>query len=87
VHLARTARFRKINEENLHQHHDAIELPDGTTVLLSNLIGDQCATVLQLPAQAATAKGDAPAAPEQTSASAPLLHAIGDTRLRNEPVT
>ena len=36
-------------------HHDALEFPDGKMVLLSHLLEGQEATVLQLPAQPATA--------------------------------
>ena len=36
-------------------HHDALEFPDGQTVLLTDLLEGQEATVLQLPAQPATA--------------------------------
>jgi hypothetical protein len=36
-------------------HHDALEFPDGQTVLLTYLRAGQRATVLQLPAQPATA--------------------------------
>jgi hypothetical protein len=36
-------------------HHDALEFPDGKTVLLTDLLEAQEATVLQLPAQPATA--------------------------------
>ena len=50
-----TAIFRQINKDNPHTHHDALEFPDGKTVLLTNLLEDQEATVLQLPAQPATA--------------------------------
>ena len=50
-----TAIFRQINKDNLHTHHDALEFPDGRIVLLTDLFEDQEATVLQLPAQPATA--------------------------------
>ena len=50
-----TAIFRQINMDNPYTHHDALEFPDGKTVLLTNLLEDQEATVLQLPAQPATA--------------------------------
>ena len=43
------ARFRQINEGCRTMHHDALELPGGCTVLLSE---GQRATVLQLPAAA-----------------------------------
>jgi hypothetical protein len=36
-------------------HHDALEFPDGQTVLLTELLEGQAATVLQLPAQPVTA--------------------------------
>jgi len=44
------ARFRHINEDRPHMHHDALEIPDGRTVLLTHLLEGQRATVLQLPA-------------------------------------
>lgn len=49
THAHRTARFRKIDEECVTRHHDAIELPDGTTVLMTHLVLGQRVTVLQLP--------------------------------------
>jgi hypothetical protein len=50
-----TAIFRQVNKEMLAAHHDALEFPDGRTVLLTFLREGQAATVLQLPAQPATA--------------------------------
>jgi hypothetical protein len=50
-----TAIFRQINKDNPHTHHDALEFPDGQIVLLTDLFEGQEATVLQLPAQPATA--------------------------------
>src|ERR1700722_11657790 len=47
--------FRQVNKEKLAAHHDALEFPDGRTVLLTLLCEGQAATVLQLPAQPATA--------------------------------
>jgi hypothetical protein len=47
--------FRQINEEQPRTHHDALEFPDGRIVLLTMLSEGQEATVLQLPAQPATA--------------------------------
>ena len=44
------ARFRQIDTEKLHQHHDALEFSNGTVVLVTDLIPGQRATVLQLPA-------------------------------------
>ena len=50
-----TAIFRQINNDNQHTHHDALEFPDGQIVLLTRLVEGPEATVLQLPAQTATA--------------------------------
>lgn len=43
------ARFRKINPDRPHEHHDALEFSDGHIVLLTCLCPGQHATVLQLP--------------------------------------
>jgi hypothetical protein len=51
---SRTAIFRQVNKHVLHVHHDALEFPDGTFVLLTDLAEGQQATVLQLPAQPKT---------------------------------
>ena len=50
-----TAMFRQVNKDNPLTHHDALEFPDGKVVLLTDLFEGQEATVLQLPAQPATA--------------------------------
>ena len=47
---ARVARFRQIDTESPHVHHDALEFPDGRVVLVTRLVEGQHATVLQLPA-------------------------------------
>ena len=49
-----TAIFRQVNKDKLAAHHDALEFPDGRTVLLTLLCEGQTATVLQLPAKPAT---------------------------------
>ena len=49
-----TAIFRQINKDVPRVHHDALEFPDGTHVLLTDLVEGQAATVLQLPAQPKT---------------------------------
>jgi hypothetical protein len=46
----KVARFRQINMGKPSVHHDALEFPDGETVLLTRLREGQHATVLQLPA-------------------------------------
>jgi hypothetical protein len=44
-----TAIFRQINKELPTSHHDALEFPDGSIILLTFLEKGQQATVLQLP--------------------------------------
>ncbi len=51
----KTAIFRQINRQKAAAHHDALEFPDGETVLLTFLCEGQQATVLQLPAKPRTA--------------------------------
>src|ERR1700691_4867215 len=46
--------FRQTQKEKLAAPHDALEFPDGRTVLLTLLCEGQAATVLQLPAQPKT---------------------------------
>ena len=50
-----TAIFRQVNKNETLKHHDALEFPDGRIVLLTRLSEGQKATVLQLPAQPASA--------------------------------
>jgi len=50
-----TAIFRQVNKNEARKHHDALEFPDGRIVLLTQLCEGQEATVLQLPAQPASA--------------------------------
>jgi hypothetical protein len=46
----KVARFRQVNMDDPHVHHDALEFPGGQVVLLTRLVPGQCAVVLQLPA-------------------------------------
>ena len=48
----KVARFRQVEKDKPHVHHDALEFPDGQIVLLTALCEGQHATVLQLPAMA-----------------------------------
>jgi hypothetical protein len=48
----RVARFRQVDLDRPHAHHDALEFPDGEIVLVTVLREGQTATVLQLPADA-----------------------------------
>lgn len=47
----KVAKFRQVNQGQAKVHHDALEFPDGKTVLLTQLCKGQRATVLQLPAR------------------------------------
>lgn len=51
------ARFRQINLDNPYEHHDALEFPSGTVLLLTRLCAGQRATVIQLPAGAQPPEG------------------------------
>ena len=53
----RVASFQQINTGLRNRHHDALEFPDGTTVLLTSLCRRQRATVLQLPQTASVSDG------------------------------
>jgi len=46
----KVARFRQVNMDDQHVHHDALEFPGGQVVLVTRLLPGQRATVLQLPA-------------------------------------
>jgi hypothetical protein len=55
----RVAVFRQVNKNKPNVHHDALEFPDGKTVLLTHLCEGQHATVLQLPAHPRVAADEA----------------------------
>lgn len=55
----KVARFRQVNLDRPAAHHDALEFPDGTVVLVTNLTEGQRATVLQLPSIGQSASEDA----------------------------
>ena len=69
------ARFRKVNEGRSNAHHDALEFPDGKTVLLTQLCKGQHATVLQLPV---TSPVTANVADSLEGRSAETLSVLGD---------
>jgi hypothetical protein len=46
----KVARFRQVDIDQPHAHHDALEFPGGRIVLVTRLVVGQTATVLQLPA-------------------------------------
>jgi hypothetical protein len=47
----KVARFRQVNLDNPHVHHDALEFPGGEIVMVTHLVAGQKAIVLQLPAR------------------------------------
>lgn len=53
----KVARFRQLNPEAIGVHHDALEFPNGKTVLIADLVPGQEITVLQLPFQGHKAGG------------------------------
>lgn len=57
----RVGKFGAIDPDVPHKHHDAIEFPDGSHVLVTLLCEGQRATVLQLPVQQQTAGHAEPA--------------------------
>ncbi len=65
----RVARFRQVNMDDPHVHHDALEFPGGQIVMVTRLTPGQRATVLQLPAtnRAADHGRDAEQTPRRSS--------------------
>jgi hypothetical protein len=59
------ARFRQINTDQAHAHHDALEFPDGRILLVTRLRPGQHATVIQLPAAQRAEPEKAPARQDQ----------------------
>ena len=55
----RVAKFRQVDKDRSNVHHDALEFPDGKTVLLTHLCKGQLATVLQLPVRAGVTANEA----------------------------
>jgi hypothetical protein len=47
----KVARFRQVDLDNPHVHHDALEFPGGEIVMVTYLVAGQNAIVLQLPAR------------------------------------
>jgi hypothetical protein len=72
----RVARFRQINLDDPHVHHDALEFPGGQIVMVTRLIPGQTATVLQLPASAVPQEQGSAKAQDGSSATR-VLDPIG----------
>jgi hypothetical protein len=47
----KVARFRQVDPDDPHVHHDALEFPGGEIVMVTHLVAGQKAIVLQLPAR------------------------------------
>jgi hypothetical protein len=65
----KVARFRQIDVDKPHTHHDALEFPDGRHVMVTRLSRGQYATVLQLPAK-----------PQTENTTEQHAHAVADRR-------
>jgi hypothetical protein len=65
----KVARFRQVNMDDPHVHHDALEFPGGQIVMVTRLMPGQRASVLQLPVtgQEPSHKEEAAPAPERTA--------------------
>ena len=57
------ARFREVDADNPHTHHDALEFPDGQIAMVARLVAGQVATVLQLPVAQDGVRGRTAASP------------------------
>jgi len=68
----RVGKFGAIEPDVPHRHHDAIEFPDGSHVLVTLLREGQRATVLQLPVAREVAGHAKPAAATPTPTSIPI---------------
>jgi hypothetical protein len=67
----KVARFRQVNLDDPHVHHDALEFPGGQIVMVTRLIPGQRATVLQLPASAHEPSRNTGSATDRNRASEP----------------
>jgi hypothetical protein len=74
----RVARFRQINLDDPHVHHDALEFPGGQIVMVTRLIPGQTATVLQLPASAMPHDQGAAKARDGSRAAAGIFEPIAE---------
>ena len=52
------ATFCQVEKDKPHTHHDALQFADGKIVLLTHLVEQQYATVLQMPVDAEKAKSE-----------------------------
>src|ERR1700722_13447016 len=72
----RVVRFRQVNMDDPHVHHDALEFPGGQIVMVTRLIPGQVATVLQLPASAMPQDQGTAQAQDRSTATEDVLEPI-----------
>jgi hypothetical protein len=65
---SRVGQFTVLDPQLPHRHHDAVEFPDGTWVLVTQLMEGQRVTVLQLPV---TSHNSKPALQERGAVDTP----------------
>ena len=69
----KVARFRQVNMDDPHVHHDALEFPGGQIVMVTRLMPGQRAAVLQLPVTGeAQSRGKEEAAPARERTIEPI---------------
>src|SRR5207247_1889072 len=68
----KVARFRQVNLDQPHAHHDALEFPDGEIVLVTIVREGQRATVLQMPAKPHDETAEAEEAKDEQPVSWPM---------------
>ena len=67
-HKSRVGKFSVLDPQLPQRHHDAIEFPDGSRVLVTQLVPGQRMTVLQLPV---TSRNSKPAPQERGAVGIP----------------
>lgn len=68
----KVARFRQVNMDDPHVHHDALEFPGGQIVMVTRLMPGQRASVLQLPVTGAEPDRKEEAAPARQRTAEPI---------------
>ena len=68
----KVARFRQVNMDDPHVHHDALEFPGGQIVMVTRLMPGQRASVLQLPVTGQEPDRKQEAAPARQRTAEPI---------------
>jgi hypothetical protein len=71
-------KFAQIDPDVPHRHHDAVEFPDGSNVLVTQLCEGQRVTVLQLPVTQQAGEHAQPAVGATAPARAPATSVSAD---------